>query len=370
MKKVIVIDARLANLHHAGLGRYSLQLLRFLPHFAPKKFRYGLVMRPDDELELKKQLGNFYEYYPLAAAHYSWREQVLFPALLWRLKPDLTHFLHFNVPLLAPPPFVVTIHDLIKHRFWGEAATTRARWQYFLKRQVYFCVFRQAVCRARLIITPSHWTAEDLQRHYSCLKPEKIRVITEGGEINSPKREKSRLPAKIQPPYFLYVGSLYPHKNLEVVLKAWREDTNLPPLVVVAARNIFRERFWQRVKRMKLTRRVILVDFLSDSELRAVYQKAEALIFPSRLEGFGLPGLEAMANGCPVIAARSSALPETYGEAALYFNPDSSAELRRRIYELKGNRQIWQRRGREQARKYSWERMAREIVNVHKQLLS
>ncbi len=370
MKPLIIVDGRLANLKHAGLGRYSLNFLRFLPEVASRQFRYGVLAQPDDIPHLKKITKNFYSFYPLPASHYSWREQWQVPLFLRRLRPSLVHFLHFNVPLFLPAPFVVTVHDLIKHHSSGKAATTRNFLGYRLKRWGYRLVFRQAVCRAKAIITPSRWTAQDLRRHYQCVR--RIEVIPEGVDPDILSKGKAgKLPDGIQKPFLLYVGSLYPHKNATLLLKMLQEWPAAPQLVVVAARSVFRDRFWQEAQRMGVAKKVLLVGFVEDNVLAELYRQALALVFPSRLEGFGLPGLEAMARGCPVIAARAGALPETLGPAALYFDPNSPSELRHQVEVIlnEQQRQKYRRLGLRWAKRYSWQKMARGIAGLYREVL-
>ncbi len=369
--KRIVIDARLAGLRHAGLGRYLLNLLDHLPQVSPKDFDYHLIILNENLRMLKKRWGQRYRYHSLAAGHYSWREQWSLPLLTVNLKPDLLYFPHFNIPLLMPWPFVVTIHDLIKHHSLGMATTSRSLAGYKIKRWGYHLTFSQAVRRARAIIVPSQWTANDLKNYYPNVG-NKVKVVYEGVDGHIQFRQKTKLPDGVKPPFLLYVGSLYPHKNLEVVLRMMKNWPAAPPLVVVSARSIFRERFWRQVVKMGLEGKIILAGFVSDAVLGELYRQAIALVFPSRLEGFGLPGLEAMANNCPVIAARATALPEVYGSAAVYFAPRSVRQLTADVKKIMDNRkwrQQLQKRGRRQVKKYSWRKMARQIAGIYRQNL-
>ncbi len=379
MKKVL-IDARLASLRHAGLGRYSLNFLHFLRKIGrADNYRYHLAIRRQQLPLFKKKFADFYHYHFLEARHYSWQEQWQFPRLAWQLRPDLVYFPHFNVPLWLPSPFVVTVHDLIKHHSRGRETSSRHYWQFRLKRWGYALVFRHTVMAARAIITPSRWTADDLGRHYPQVR-RKITVIPEGVDSNlrrqviRPPRQQLLQIVQRRTPYLLYVGSLYPHKNLSVVLQAlasWQGEPK-PFLLVVSARSIFRQRFWQEVGHYHLGRWVKLLGFVSDNDLAFLYRRALALVFPSKLEGFGLPGLEAMANNCPVIAARAAALPEVYGSAALYFPANNPQVLRQQIQRLQASpeqRQQLIRRGRQRAKQFSWERMTQRIVAIFRHFL-
>jgi len=139
-------------------------------------------------------------------------------------------------------------------------------------------------------------------------------------------------------------------------------------LVIICARNVFYEKFLIKIKKMGVTKSVNLVGFVPDEEISAIYQKAEAFVFPSLWEGFGLPGLEAMSLGLPVLAARASCLPEIYGEAALYFNPYKTDDLAEKIKKIRVNKRLREeliKKGYEQVKKYSWKKTAKETLSVY-----
>jgi glycosyltransferase involved in cell wall biosynthesis len=143
-------------------------------------------------------------------------------------------------------------------------------------------------------------------------------------------------------------------------------------LVVVCARNVFYERFKKKLKQMKAERFVNLVGFVPDRQLAVLYSQAKAFVFPSLMEGFGLPGLEAMACGCPVAASNSSCLPEVYGRAALYFDPLDVEDMTNKILKVTRNtstRNKLVKRGFKQVKKYSWRKMARETLVVYRSVL-
>ena len=161
----------------------------------------------------------------------------------------------------------------------------------------------------------------------------------------------------------IYVGNLYPHKNIPVLIAAAEKqkiDVN-----IVCARSVFADR-------LPKSKYVHFLGQVSDSQLVKILRGATAFVFPSLIEGFGLPGLEAMSVGCPVIAARASCLPEIYGDAAIYFNPHSPQDLADKIKYLLKNpraRQEYIKRGIAQAQKYSWGKMARETWQIYQKKL-
>ncbi|MBI2309954.1 glycosyltransferase family 4 protein [Candidatus Collierbacteria bacterium] len=365
MKK-IVIDARLSGLKHAGIGRYTQMLcehLNDLRFTCPQTLRakccrlaiYDLRMISPD------------------IRHYTLAEQIKMPIILAKEKPDLAHFPHFNVPLLYNSPFVVTIHDLLWHEQVGTTATTLPVWIYWLKYFAYRLVLRHAVLSSRTIIVPSNWVKKKIVERFPEVSG-KIQVIYEGvvqsfitdgrSAVGNETLAKYNLHPK---QYLIYTGSLYPHKNVEPVLNVVQHLINLK-FVVCCSRSMFWERFKKYIERKGLKDRVVLAGFVPDDELAILYKNALAFVFPSNSEGFGLPGLEAMAAECPVISSNAGALPEIYGDAALYFDPKSDIDLRIGIEKVRKDKRYREeliRKGKERAKKFTWEKMAKETMEVY-----
>jgi glycosyltransferase involved in cell wall biosynthesis len=367
----IVIDARMYGLEHAGIGRYLVNLINQIEK-EDKKNKYLILLRKKYYQDLRfnnKRFNKVLADY----SHYSFQEQILLPIQLIKLKPDLVHFPHFNVSLFYFGKYVVTIHDLIKHESRGMATTTRFSLFYWLKYMVYLSVVWLAVKRAVKIITPSKFWQEELVKRYN-LPKNKI-VVTYEGVDEKLLQSKTSLNSKnvlakykIKTPFVVYTGSLYPHKNVERLVMAVKKINQDLKLVIVCARNIFYDRFLEKIKKLQAEKFVNLVGFVPDEDLAALYSQAESFVFPSFWEGFGLPGLEAMALGLPVISSNSSCLPEVYGEAALYFNPLNMEELAEKIKILRSNKQLREKlieSGFNQVKKYSWTKMARETLKVY-----
>ncbi|MCJ7793290.1 MAG: glycosyltransferase family 4 protein [Candidatus Marinimicrobia bacterium] len=370
----IVIDARMYGLEHAGIGRYVLNLVKELEK-QDKKNDYYLLLRKKYFQELNFKNKRFKKV--LAdIPHYSIKEQFFLPGIISKIKPDLVHFPHFNVPLFYRGKYIVTIHDLIKHQSKGKETTTRLPFLYWPKYVLYRLIIFLAIKRARRIITPSQYWQKELSRRYS-VKPEKITVTYEGADefLKQKTKRDSQIVLReynITKPFVIYTGNLYPHKNVLRLVKAIAQinQKNKKPLALVIAcsRDIFLERFEKEIEKVKGDIQVTLAGFVPTEELTALYQEAEAFVTPSFLEGFGLPGLEAMASGTPVLSSNASCLPEIYGEAALYFDPLKTKEMVKRIEEVVGHprkRQALIKKGKEQVKKYSWEKMAREMLKVY-----
>jgi glycosyltransferase involved in cell wall biosynthesis len=178
----------------------------------------------------------------------------------------------------------------------------------------------------------------------------------------------------IKQPYLLYVGNAYPHKNLEGLIKAYaeieKEIKNLS-LVLVGKEDYFYNRLKQLAK--NFSSNIIFPGFVPDSELAALYQNATAYVFASFYEGFGLPPLEAMAHGLPVVSSSKTCLPEVLGDAALYFNPDDKEDMKNKIKQIIQDEKLRENlrsRGYLQAKKYSWQECAEKTLGVYLNILS
>lgn len=321
----IVIDARLYGLENAGLGRYTMNLVPNLLEL-DKGNHYYLLLRKKyfNSLNFNNNCTKVLADY----RHYSLLEQIKIPALIRSLKPDLVHFLHFNVPIFYSGPFLVTIHDLLMHKFNGLDTTTLTLPFYYLKRVGYKKVFDHALKKSLAIITPSNFVKEDLLSSY--LIPEnKIKVIYEGvGQAffnNVAKSDSVLSKYKINPPYFFYVGNAYPHKNLPRLLDALislnRDRSQKISLLIVTPRDVFTKKLDKFVKQRNISALVRILDYVADIDLIQMYKNSLAFIYPSFSEGFGLQGLEAFAVGTLVIASDIRVFKEIYADKARYFNP-------------------------------------------------
>jgi len=394
----IAIDARLYGLENAGIGRYIMNLINQIEKL-DKENKYFILLRKKYFNQLKFKNKNFKKIladYP----HYSFKEQIFLPLQLIKIKPDLVHFPHFNVPIFWRGKYVVTIHDLIKHQSRGPQTTTRLPIFYWFKYLNYKILVWLAVKKAEKIITPSNFWKEELIRRYK-LHPPKVVVTYEGIDKKfqilppsggtPPKAVANSLPCrqagkfqinsnskilnkyKIKKPFLVYTGSLYPHKNVEVLVRAVKNLNKERRIysVIVCARNIFYERFLKKVEKLGAKDYVNFVGFVLDKELVAIYQQAEVFIFPSLIEGFGLPGLEAMACGLPVLASDIPVFREIYRDGVIYFDPLSSDDLAEKIKKIIEDRKL-RKNLKLKARKlvylYSWEKMAKKTIKIYRDL--
>lgn len=369
----IGIDARFYGTIGKGLGRYTQKLIQELEK-----------IDSHDRLFIFLRKENFDEYVPsnprfvkvLADfSWYGWREQVFFPRLLRQYQLDLVHFPHFNVPLLYRGPLVVTIHDLILLHYPTVKASELSPFLYWAKYLVYRFVIKSAVMRAETIFAVSQFTKKDLVSIFPQLE-KKICVTYEAADMICPWVSPQEETATLQSlgltrrgegkPYVLYVGNAYPHKNLELLLQVAKI---MPEKKFVC---VGREDYFYRLLKKKVgelgIENILFVGFVPDRLLPTLYREAESYFFPSLYEGFGLPALEALTFGTPVVVARAGALPEIVGEAGVFFNPKNISEVRDKLTLIGTHKALRQRMihlGYKRVLEFSWERMARETLREY-----
>jgi len=372
----IGIDARFLGPEGTGLGRYVQELILHLEDL-DKKNEYIIFLRRQNFDFYKAKNKNFKKV--LANTRwYSLKEQVILPFIFSSQKLDLLHVPHFNVPIFYPGKMVVTIHDLIKSEFASLSATTRVAPVYFFKHFGYKAILRIALWRSQQIFVPSHQIAQKLQEKMK-IAGEKITVTYEASSLSDKQQVTSGKNIlekyEIEKPFLLYVGNAYPYKNLDNLLKALsilihNLEFSIHGLKLVnpCSRSVFYERLAQKAKDMELSDKVILPGFVPDEELAVLFQQAEAYVFPSFSEGFGIPGLDAMALGTPVICSNILTLKEIYGVAALYFDPYSKEDIAEKIGKVLTNEKLRQdliKKGKKQVQKYSWRKMAKETLEIY-----
>ncbi|MBI2008531.1 glycosyltransferase family 4 protein, partial [Candidatus Amesbacteria bacterium] len=306
-----------------------------------------------------------YEKYIIHHHPYTLRSLIETHLALFSINPDLFHATNLSVPVFWPGKIVITVHDLIKHYSRGLANTTHHPVTYWLKYLEYLILITLAIRRASFTIVPAkYWKVILMQKYH--LHSNKISVTYEspGVEFQKGHSFKDSPYRSIPKPFMVYTGNLYPHKNVGVLIKA--ADKLKIDVVIVCARSVFE-------KRLPLSPRVHYLGRLTDPELVQLYHEATAFVFPSLIEGFGLPGLEAMAVGLPVIAARASCLPEIYGDAALYFDPCSVDDLTTKTRLLLSDEKLRSTlifKGKFQVKKYSWRKMSLQTWKIYQNVLS
>ncbi len=362
----IAIDAR--KLHDYGIGTYVRNLTHWLGKLGGSD-TYVLVCRRDDE-DFVRSLGPQFEFLPEAARNYSVREQLTVPFALARAKIDLFHAPHYVVSPLTPCPFIVTIHDCIHLRF-PEYLPNRMAHGYART------MMRGSARRARRVLTVSQASKQDIL-HYLRVPQEKVEVIYNGLDerlatpptADEVARVRERF--QLQSPFVLYTGNIKPHKNVDRLIEAYSilrrrgfQDTRL---LIIGDEISKYPNLRRLVHRFQLHQHVRFLGFVPDATLSALYRLASLFVFPSLYEGFGLPPLEAMAAGAPVVTSNVSSLPEVVDDAALLVDPMDAgaiADAMARVLADAGLRAELRARGLERVKAFSWQRSVERIRAVY-----
>lgn len=360
MNKRIIIDGRMYG--ESGIGRYIRNLILNLQELDAKN-QYFILLLKDNYKTL-----NFPDNFHKVLADFRWygaKEQVRLPGLLKGLKPDLVHFPHFNVPVFYGGKFIVTIHDLIHQHFSMQRATTHGPLIYRIKQLGYKKVFQNALNKSQKILVPSDFVKKQLINDYQ-VTSQKIIVTPEAVDD---KFSQIKSIKKVDPPYIFYVGNAHPHKNVEGLIRTFGElRRKYPNLSLVLSGND--HYFWQKVKSEFKQEGVIFTGHISDEELVSLYKNAKCFVMPSLEEGFGIPLLEAMACGCPVVSSYAGSLPEVGGDACLYFNPKESSDMVKKISQVLDNEELRQQltqKGLNRYKQFSWQKLAKETLEVYRQ---
>jgi len=283
------------------------------------------------------------------------RMSLRFPRLLRRLGPRLAHFQHV-VPPGCPCPAVVTIHDLSFERH-PELMSRRDRF-------VFRTMVPRSVRRAARVLAVSEQTKRDVVEYYG-LPDQKIVVTPNGVDpLFSPEGDRAE-----GAPYALFVGTLQPRKDPLAALEALALVPGDLRLVMVGPDKGSGAEARRRASRLGLNGRVEFVGHVEKQELAELYRGAQCLVFPSRYEGFGLPVVEAMASGTPVVAAASGSVPEIAGDAAVLVDPSDPVALAGGIERALADRKRLVDAGLERAKRYSWAETARRTLAVYRELL-
>lgn len=355
----IVIDARELR---TSTGRYVERLLHHLQDIDHHN-EYSVLLKPKDIEGWKPHNENFI---PIACPHqeFTFAEQIGLKLQIESLKPDLVHFAMTQQPISYRGKVVTTVHDLTTLRFDNPA---KNKLVFKFKQGVYSYVVKSVAKKSTAIITPTEFVKNDLV-NYTGIDPDKVVVTLEAGDAVSDSAEiYTDLKGK---KFILYLGRPTPHKNLERLVEAFEilkgQHPNLK-LVLAGKKDSNYERIEASVK-AKGVQNVIFTDFISDGQLRWLFENCAAYVFPSLSEGFGLPALEAMQLGAPVVSSNATCLPEVYGDAAHYFDPLDTQSIADAINEVLTDKKLRQeliKKGYLQAKKYSWKRMAEQTLDVY-----
>ncbi len=367
----ILIDGRFIK--QTGIGRYIEEMVEQVL-VLDKKNEYVLLIRKKDQDQISLKAKNL-SLLPVDIDWYNLKEQIKLAKIIEKQEPDLVHFTNFNFPLRYRGKFVMTIHDLTLLHFQNIRKKGIGKLKYKVRDQARRLAMRQGVKRAKLILVDCEYVKEDIAKTYH-VRRNKIVVAPLAGEAAYKRARIDLEKYGIDKPFLFYTGNAYPHKNLERLILAFGQLTTKYlldyQLVIGGKKDDFHEGLEEEVKKSGLSERVIFTGFVSDAELAGLYKAATLYVLPSLSEGFGLPGLEAMSYGLPVVSSNATCLPEVLGDAAEYFNPRSVKDIAAVIAKVLADKELQTKlvkKGYRQIKKYSWKKTAKITHEVYEQAM-
>jgi glycosyltransferase involved in cell wall biosynthesis len=372
----IAIDIR--RMSEFGVGTYIRNVVRTLGRLDDET-TYFLIGPPAKVKEIGTLPPNFHTV-PLLEPERSVKGYREFRAILKRLNCDLVHIPNlFSVPRALPCPYVMTVHDMLEHM-------SRAREQSGFWRYLHFRLTKRALAGATRIFAVSNFTKNEMEKLFD-VPAERIEVVYNAiderflrGHASPADRELIAKRYQVTYPFLLYAGRVSAHKNVVRMIEAFsalktelERDQQYPDLkLIIIGDDLSGNPDLRRtVVRSGVQHDVRFLGFVPIEVLRIFYDEAKIFVFPSLYEGFGLPPLEAMAHGTPVVTSNVTSLPEVVGNAAVLVNPENVFEIMRALHRVLTDNALRERmkeRGYRQAARFSWEDSVRRILEVYRQV--
>lgn len=331
--KHIGIDARL--LFQTGVGTYLQNLLHYIPQYAPQGMTFTFFCFPSDASFIQKEVPHC-RIHTTTALWHSWSEQTDFLNCINKVDLDLMHFTYFGHPILYSGKYISTIHDVTPLLYKTGRASTKNYLHYLLKYCAFSFVLRNQIKHSKALITPSNTVKEQLVLLFGDSIKNKITSIYEGVSyriLSSTAEVKEE-----QKPYLLYVGNFYPHKNVRFLIKAFAKSNSHYSLVLAGPDDYFLTRILSSLSEEE-KKCIIIKDKPSFDELVSLYRNAKGLIHPSISEGFGLPIVEAMYFGIPIIASHIPVFQELLGISYYSFDPFEESSIVQAIHKFEDDKE-------------------------------
>src|SRR5579859_3163789 len=372
----IAIDIR--RMTEFGVGTYIRNVVRTLGRLDHEN-EYSLIGPPVKVEEIGALPPNF-QAVPLLAPERTLQGYREFRSALQRLECDLVHIPNlFSIPRALPCRYVMTVHDMLDHM-------SRAREQSGFWRSLHFQLTKRVLAGASRIFAVSNFTRNEIEKLFEIPK-ERIEVVYNAiderflhGHASAADRDLIARRYQVTYPFLLYAGRISPHKNVVRMIEAFsalktelERDGAYPDLkLIIIGDDLSGNPDLRRtVVRSGVQNDVRFLGFVSIEVLRIFYDEAKIFVFPSLYEGFGLPPLEAMAHGTPVVTSNVSSLPEVVGNAAVLVNPENIFEIMRALHRVlmdKPLRDRMKERSYRQAARFSWETSVRRVLDVYGQV--
>jgi glycosyltransferase involved in cell wall biosynthesis len=359
----IAIDARESG---TGSGRYVDKLIEYLHGLKPEH-EIALLAKPH-RVEFLRGIAPTFTIVEAPFKEFTFAEQIGFKRLVRDQHADLVHFPFVQQPVGYRGLVVTTMQDLTTIRFRNPLKNPVV---FTLKQQVYKWVNKRVAHKSNEIITISEFVKQDIV-NYTHVSPNKITVTYESADqITDAPEPVASLEGK---KFLMYIGRPLPHKNLDRLVDAFAILQNERPdlyLALAGKKDALYDQIGKRAE-AKGIKNIIFTDFISEGQLRWMYENCAVYTFPSLSEGFGLPALEALQHGAPLASTNATCSPEIYGDAANYFDPLDIDDMAAKIAEILDDpvlREDLVDKGHTQAKKYSWQRMAEQTLAVYEKTL-
>ena len=374
---LIGIDARFAVHNRRGIGKYTLNLIQNLAEIDIKN-EYILYIDIDDSNNVLPKKDNFKTKKIFPSNYFLW-EQISLPIQVKRDGVDILHCTGNTAPILLDRRIrlVSSIMDVMYLKDYTELPRSASFYQR-MGRLYRKAVVPRTVGRISMVLTISEFSKNDIMKHIPIFDNARVKVTyLAANEIfcqidKTVALKKVRDNFGIEGRYILTLGAVDPRKNTELVIKKFIElknESNIKEkLLIVGIPNWKQTKFYDIVQESNFKKDVIFTDFVSEDDLMLLYNGASIFLYPSLYEGFGMPVLEAMSCGVPVITSNITSMPEIAGDAAILINPRNSKELKSSILTLLNDEKLrneLRKRGFQQAKKFSWKRMAEETLKVY-----
>jgi glycosyltransferase involved in cell wall biosynthesis len=363
MIKKIGIDARLYS--QTGVGVYLRNLIYYLQKIETNNVSYYIYILDEDCDKISLSSENFI-LKKVTEKWHSLSEQTIFLKKINNDHLDLMHFPYFSYPLFYKRKFITTIHDLTPIFFKTGKASTQNPLIYQFKHKVFEYLLANQVFNSEAIITPTITVKNQLKKLYGEKLESKIYPLYEGFnyELVDAVPTSQTL---VEGDFFLYVGNFYPHKNVDKLIEAFSSIKEDIKLIFFGPNDFFSKKIKDNICKRKLEKKIIFFHNYRLSDLAFFYNNAKALIHPSLSEGFGLPIVEAINFGLPIIASDIPVFREILGNKGYFFNPESSEEIKNKINLFLKEKKLFDYS--DLRKKYSFLDMTKKTIKIYEKFL-